>query len=125
MWLSLLTILSSSLEMLAGLLALISPAPVVSLLLGMPVDWIAAVLTRPFGERVFSLGLACLKVRNDVQSPASLAVSIGITFYNALTARYSLHCNRGGPGRPVVVGSGDCPLGFDVLFLSILAGTRR
>ena len=74
---------------------------------------------------MFSLEWPCLKVRNDVQSPAGLAVSRGITFYNVLAACYSLHCNRGGPGRPVVVGSGDCPLGFDVLFLSILAGTRR
>ncbi len=36
---------------------------------------------------MFSLGLPCLKVRNDVQSPAGLAVSSGITFYNALAAR--------------------------------------
>jgi hypothetical protein len=42
-------ILSDRLEILAGLLALISPPPVVSLPLGVPMDWIAAVLTRSFG----------------------------------------------------------------------------
>jgi hypothetical protein len=35
---------------------------------------------------VFSLGLACLKARDDVQSPVGLAVSIGITSYNVLAA---------------------------------------
>jgi len=49
MSLRLLLILSGSLEILAGFLALISPPPVVSLPLRMPVDGIAAVLTRPFG----------------------------------------------------------------------------
>ena len=49
MSLRLLLILSDGLEILAGLLALISPPPVVSLPLGVPVDGIAAVLTRPFG----------------------------------------------------------------------------
>ena len=72
----LLLILFGGLEILAGLLALISPAPVVSLQLEVPVVWIAAVLTRLFGAEVFSLGLACLKARDDVQSLAGLAVSI-------------------------------------------------
>lgn len=36
---------------------------------------------------MFSLGLPCLKVRNDVQRPARLAVRIGITFNNALAVR--------------------------------------
>jgi hypothetical protein len=74
--LKLLLILFGGLEILAGLLALISPAPVVSLQLGMTVNWTAAVLTRLFGAEVFSLGLACLKGRDDVQSLAALAVSI-------------------------------------------------
>jgi hypothetical protein len=74
--LNLLLILFGGLEILAGLLALISPAPVVSLQLEVPVVWIAAVLTRLFGAEVFSLGLACLKARDEVQSLAGLAVSI-------------------------------------------------
>ena len=35
---------------------------------------------------MFALGLACLKARDDVQSPVSLAVSIGITTYHVLAA---------------------------------------
>ena len=50
MSLSPLLILSGGLEILAGLRALISPAPVVSLLLGVPVGCIAAVLTRLFAQ---------------------------------------------------------------------------
>jgi hypothetical protein len=74
--LKLLLILFGGLEILAGLLALISPPPMVSLQLEVPVVWIAAVLTRLFGAEVFSLGLAYLKARDDVQSLAGLAVSI-------------------------------------------------
>lgn len=36
---------------------------------------------------MFSLGLPCLKFRNDVPRPAGLAVRIGITFNNALATR--------------------------------------
>jgi hypothetical protein len=52
-----------SLEIILGvaLPALIIPAPVVSLLLGMPMDPIASVLARLFGAAVFVLGLACPK----------------------------------------------------------------
>jgi hypothetical protein len=78
--------LSGGLEILAGLPALITPAPLISLLLGGPVDPIAVVLARLFGAGVFALGLACLKARNDVGSPAGLAVSLGITSYNVLAA---------------------------------------
>lgn len=57
-----------------------------ALLLGVLVGTIALVLTQLFGAGVFALGLACLKVRNDVGTPAGLAVSIGITAYNVLAA---------------------------------------
>jgi len=49
-------------------------------------DPIASVLARLFGAGVFALGLACLKARNYVASPAGMAVSLGITAYNALAA---------------------------------------
>lgn len=78
--------LAGGLEILAGSAALIIPAPVVSLLLGVSIDPIASVLARLFGAGVFALGLACLKARHDVGSPAGLAVSIGITAYNILAA---------------------------------------
>lgn len=49
MSLRLLLILSGGLEILAGLLALVIPATVVSLLLGGSVDAIGSVLARLFG----------------------------------------------------------------------------
>jgi hypothetical protein len=86
MSLRLLLTISGGLEILAGLLALITPAPVVSLLLGMSMDPIASVLARLFGAGVFALGLACLKARDDVRNPVGLAVSLGITGYSVLAA---------------------------------------
>jgi hypothetical protein len=78
--------LAGALEILAGSAALIIPAPVVSLLLGVSMDPIASVLARLFGAGVCALGLACLKARHDAGSPAGGAVSIGITAYNVLAA---------------------------------------
>lgn len=86
MSLKLLLTLAGGLEILAGSAALIIPAPMVSLLLGASMDPIASVLARLFGAGVFALGLACLKARRDVGSPAGVAVSIGITAYNILAA---------------------------------------
>ena len=86
MLLRLLLTISGGLEALVGVLTLISPTTVVSLLPGGSVDPIGLVLARLFGAGVFSLGLACLKARDDVGSPAGLAVSLGITSYNILAA---------------------------------------
>lgn len=86
MSLRLLLLLAGGLEILAGLAALIIPAPMVSVLFGVSMDPIASVLARLFGTGVFALGLACLKARHDVGSPAGVAVSIGITAYNVLAA---------------------------------------
>lgn len=58
MSLRLLLALAGCLEILAGSAALIVPAPVVSLLLGVSMDPIASVLARLFGAWVFALGLA-------------------------------------------------------------------
>ena len=68
MSLRLLLIISGGLEALVGVLALLSPAMVVSLLIGAPVDQLASVLVRLFGAGVFSLGLACLQARDDAGS---------------------------------------------------------
>lgn len=86
MSLKLLLTLCGGLEILAGLTALIAPGPLLSLLLGGSWDGTTAVLARLFGAGVFALGLACLKARNDVASPAGLAISLGITAYNLLAA---------------------------------------
>ena len=86
MSLRLLLTISGCLEIVAGLPALIIPRPVVSLLLGSPLDSIGVVLARLFGAGVFALGLACLKARDDVRNPVGLAVSLGITGYSVLAA---------------------------------------
>ena len=57
MSLRLLLTLSGSLEILAELLARISPAPVVLLLPVSPLDSIGAVLARLFGAGLFWLGM--------------------------------------------------------------------
>jgi len=126
MSLRLLLTLSGGLEALVGVLLLISPAAVVGLLLGGPPDSVAVVLARLFGASLFALGLACLKARNDVESAAGLAVSIGITGYNVLAAVLIVWAAGWlGLGGLLLwaVGVGHAVLG--ALFVSALVTSRR
>ena len=126
MSLRLLLTLSGGLEILAGVPALITPAPVVSLLLGSPLDSIGVVLARLFGAGVFALGLACLKARDDVRSPAGLAVSIGITSYNVLAAVVLLWAAAGlSLGGLLLWGAGILHAALGALFVSALVTSRR
>jgi hypothetical protein len=126
MSLRLLLTLCGGLEILAGLLALITPGPLLSLLLGGPVDPIASVLARLFGAGVFALGLACLKARNDVRSPAGLAVSLGITAYNVLAAVVLLWTAAvSGLGGLLLWGAGISHAALGVLFVSAIVASRR
>jgi hypothetical protein len=126
MSLRLLLTLCGGLEILAGLLALITPAPVVSLLLGVPADAVALVLARLFGAGVFALGLACLKARNDVGSPAGLAVSLGITAYNILAAVVLLWTAAGSSlGGLLLWGAGILHAALGALFVAALVASRR
>ena len=125
MSLRLLLTLAGGLEMLAGSAALITPALVVSLLLGGPVDPIASVVARLFGTGVFALGLACLKARNDVGSPAGLAVSLGITSYNVLAAVVLLWTAAGlGLGGLLLWGAGILHAALGALFVLALRTQR-
>jgi len=126
MSLRLLLTLAGGLEILAGLATLIVPAPVVAVLLGVPMDPIVSVLTRLFGAGVFALGLACLKARHDVTSPAGLAVSLGMTSYNLLAAAVIIWAAAGlnlGGLLLWAAGIGHAVIG--VLFMSALVGMRR
>lgn len=126
MSLRLLLTLSGGLEILAGLPALITPGPLLSLLLAGPVDPIAVVFARLFGAGVFALGLVCLKARNDVGSPAGLAVSLGITSYNVLAAVVLIWTAAGsGPGGLLLWGAGICHAALGALFVSALVKSRR
>lgn len=84
--LRLLLTLSGSIEALGGVLALIDPATVTEVLLGSQAGTGAIVLARFLGAAMFSLGLACLQVRDHVASPAGLAVVYSITSYNVVAA---------------------------------------
>jgi len=86
MSLKLLLTLSGGIEAFAGSLMLITPALAIDVLLGHPADAIAILLARFFGAGMFALGLACLKARDDVGSPAGLAVVYAITCYNVVAA---------------------------------------
>ena len=124
--LRLLPTISGSLEILAGLPALMAPGPLLLLLLGGPGDPIASVLARLFGAGVFALGLACLKARHDVASPAGLAVSIGITAYNVLAAVVLLWTAAGsGLGGLLLWGAGILHATLGALFVSVLVVPRR
>ena len=118
--------LSGLLEALVGVLTLISPTTAISLLLGVPVDPIAAVLTRLFGAGVFALGLACLNARDDLGSPAGLAVSISITSYNLLAAVVIIWAAAGlGLGGMLLWTTGIGHAVIGVLFVAALAQVRQ
>ena len=126
MSLRLLLTLAGGLEILAGLATLITPAQVVSLLLGVSADAVALVLARLFGAGVFALGLACLKARHDVGSPAGVAVSIGITSYNMLAAVVLFWTAAGsGLGGLLLWGAGIGHAILGALFVSALTASRR
>ena len=126
MSLKLLLTLCGGLEILAGLTALIAPGPLLSLLLEGPGDPISSVVARLFGAGVFAVGLACLKTRNDVASPAGLAVSLGIMAYNLLAAAVMLVWTAAGSDLGGlllwVAGIGHAVLG--ALFVSALVTSR-
>jgi hypothetical protein len=126
MSLRLLLTLSGGLELLVGVLMLLSPMTAVALLVGGPVDQIASVLARLFGAGVFSLGLACLKARDHAGTPAGLAVSIGIASYNVLAAVLIAWVAAVlGIGGLLLWGAGIGHAALGVLFVSALAVSRR
>jgi hypothetical protein len=122
----LLLTLCGGLEILAGLAALIAPGPLLSLLLGGPGDPISSVMARLFGAGVFALGLACVKARHDVASPAGLAVSIGITSYNVLAAVVLIWTAAGSDlGGLLLWGAGIGHAALGLLFVSALMTEER
>lgn len=118
--------LAGGLEILAGVAALVIPGPVLSLLLGGSADPIASVLARLFGAGVFGLGLACLKARHDVGSPAGVAVSIGITAYNILAAAVLLWtAAASGLDGLLLWGAGIGHAALGALFVAVLVASSR
>jgi hypothetical protein len=121
MSLKLLLTISGGLEALTGVLALISPAVVIGVLLGGPADTVAVVLARLLGAGIFSLGLACLKARDHVRSPAGLAISYGMTCYNVIAAVLIIWAAAGlGLGGAVLWAAGIGHAVLGVLFVKAL-----
>ena len=126
MSLRLLLTISGGLEALVGVLTLISPAILTDVLTGGPADAGTIVLARLFGAGVFALGCACLKARDDVRSPAGLAVSLGIAAYNILAAVVLLWTAAGsGLGGLLLWGAGIAHAALGALFVSAIVKSRR
>ena len=125
MSLKLLLTLSGGLEALTGVLALIVPALVVSVLLGGQADANGLVLARLLGAGIFGLGLACLKARDDVRSEAGLAITYAITLYNVLATVLLVWAVAGlGLGGPVLWAAGIGHALFSALFVHALVVPR-
>ena len=89
------------LEILVGSVALVHPESILHWLFGVTKvsiakifartfesssDAFVLVVVRLFGAGIVSLGLVCLKARDDLMSPAGKGVMYGFTCYNVLAA---------------------------------------
>jgi hypothetical protein len=71
----------------AGLALLGAPSITASLLLGTPLDSLAAVsLARVGGAAILALTIVCWLARRDAQSPASRGLVVAMVFYNFAVA---------------------------------------
>ena len=68
--------------------------------------------------------MTCLKARDDVQRPAGLAVSIGVTPYNVLATVAIIRTAYRAWGL-LLWGAGIVHFVFGVLFFAVFAGTKR
>jgi len=78
--------LSGGLEAVAGTAALIVPALVITVLLGVPAESASVVLARFCGIGILSLGVAALQARHDTESRAGIGVAYAMTCYNLVAA---------------------------------------
>ena len=78
-----LLIVTAIIESGAGLALLCCPSPVVALLLGSPLDTLAAAaLGRLAGAALLALGVACWLAKHDAQSCAARGLIAAMTIYN-------------------------------------------
>jgi len=89
-------------EAAAGLALLVSPAPVITLLLAGPATDAAVAVGRLAGAALLSLGTACWWARADAGSAASRALVVGMSVYNAAVIAVVLTGSLGSPGRPIL-----------------------
>lgn len=80
-------IVTAAIEAGTGLGLMVSPAPLVALLLGAALDTIGGLLVaRVAGAALLALGLACWLARSDGQSCAATALIAAMALYNAVVA---------------------------------------
>ena len=80
-------IASALIELGAALALMGVPSAMVTLLLGSPLDSMAAVvLGRLAGAALFALALACWLARGDAQGPAARGLIAAMAFYNLAVA---------------------------------------
>jgi len=72
------------LESATGVALLVTPALLVSILLGAPLDTLTGLIVgRVAGAALVALGVACWRVRQDGHSRAATGVVMAMLFYNA------------------------------------------
>jgi len=117
--------LSGWLEGSAGAVALIAPALVINVLLGVPAESASVVLARFFGIGIFSLGVAALQARHDTESHAGISVAYAMTCYNLVVATLLIWTVAVvGLGGALLWATGIFHIGLGMLFLQALRSLR-
>jgi len=95
-------IVTAALEVGAGLILLLAPAPVITLLFGPAVDaFPATAMARLSGAALLSLGAGCWWARGDERSVASRALVRALLLYNAAVVALLLFGGFGPLGPPL------------------------
>jgi hypothetical protein len=91
-----LLIVTALLEAPAGLALAVSPSPLVSLLIGSPLDTPAgSVVGRVAGVAVLTLGLVCWRARNDHQNRVTAGPVAAMLIYNVAIATLLAYARLG------------------------------
>jgi hypothetical protein len=91
-----LLIITALLEVATGFALAAFPSPLVSLLIGSPLDTRAGrVVARLAGFALLTLGLACWQARNDQQSRVTAGLVSAMLFYNVAAATLLVYSRPG------------------------------
>lgn len=91
-----LLVVTALLEALTGVALIVSPAPLVSLLIGATLDTTGGLLAaRVAAGALLALGLACWRARDDGRSRAARGLVAAMLLYNAMTVAVLVHAALG------------------------------